>query len=137
MSRRILDDLNKSIQDLEKTATEEIHSEKWKRCVEHVKAKGDVDNAYAVCTASLGDDSFKSFAQSDALSSDDLLRINGTLLKNAADKMNDLLKGFSFEEDDVTEEPATATSPGILATPTLDMLYGQPPLRKTKVIGGR
>jgi hypothetical protein len=32
----------------------EIHSEKWHRCVEHVKERGDVDNAYAVCTASLG-----------------------------------------------------------------------------------
>ena len=25
----------------------------WKRCVRKVKAKGKVDNAYAVCTASL------------------------------------------------------------------------------------
>jgi hypothetical protein len=32
----------------------EIHSPKWHRCVEHVKQRGDVDNAYAVCTASLG-----------------------------------------------------------------------------------
>jgi len=32
----------------------EIHSEKWHRCTEKVKARGDVDNAYAVCTASLG-----------------------------------------------------------------------------------
>lgn len=37
-----------------------IHSEKWDRCVEHVKANGNGANAYAVCTSMLGEESFKS-----------------------------------------------------------------------------
>src|SRR5579872_701926 len=41
------------------------HTAKWDRCVEHVKANGKGVNAYAVCTAMLGDESFKSI-ESDA-----------------------------------------------------------------------
>lgn len=36
------------------------HTEKWDRCVEHVKANGNGANAYAVCTSMLGEESFKS-----------------------------------------------------------------------------
>jgi len=35
------------------------HSEKFKRCVEHVKRQGSTRNAYAVCTAALGEEAFK------------------------------------------------------------------------------
>lgn len=35
------------------------HTAKWDRCVEHVKAGGSGVNAYAVCTAMMGDESFK------------------------------------------------------------------------------
>ena len=31
-----------------------IHSEKWHRCIEHVKAKGGDVDPYAVCTFSIG-----------------------------------------------------------------------------------
>ena len=31
-----------------------IHSEKWHRCIEHVKAKGGGYDPYAVCTFSIG-----------------------------------------------------------------------------------
>lgn len=42
------------------------HSDKWDRCVQHVKDKsGDAYNAYAVCTAALGASSFN---QSEAIS---------------------------------------------------------------------
>lgn len=36
-----------------------IHTKKWDDCVEHVKANSSGANAYAVCTAMFGDDSFK------------------------------------------------------------------------------
>ena len=39
---------------------ESIHSKKWDDCVEHVKANNSGANAYAVCTAMLGEDAFKS-----------------------------------------------------------------------------
>lgn len=32
----------------------EIHSEKWHRCVNKVKAKGGVESPYAICTSSIG-----------------------------------------------------------------------------------
>lgn len=37
-----------------------IHSAKWDRCIEHVKESGSGKNAYAVCTAMMGEESFKS-----------------------------------------------------------------------------
>ena len=37
-----------------------VHTPKWDRCVEHVKASGSGADPYAVCTAMLGDESFKS-----------------------------------------------------------------------------
>lgn len=39
---------------------ESVHSDKWDRCVEHVKSKNPAANAYAVCTAVMGSESFKS-----------------------------------------------------------------------------
>lgn len=36
------------------------HTDKWDRCVQHVADHGGSANAYAVCTASMGDESFKS-----------------------------------------------------------------------------
>lgn len=36
------------------------HTAKWDRCVEHVKANGSNANAFAVCTAMMGDESSKS-----------------------------------------------------------------------------
>lgn len=50
--------LNKS-QIVEKPGSS-THSEKWDRCVEHVEENSNGVNAYAVCTAMLGDESFKS-----------------------------------------------------------------------------
>ena len=37
-----------------------IHSEKWDQCVKDVKSKNSGANAFAVCTAQLGEESFKS-----------------------------------------------------------------------------
>ena len=42
-----------------KSGHKDIHTDKWKRCVDKVKARGGGVNAYAVCTSSLGDNSFK------------------------------------------------------------------------------
>jgi hypothetical protein len=39
------------------------HSEKFKRCVEHVKEQGSVVDPFAVCTAALGEEAFKSDSQ--------------------------------------------------------------------------
>lgn len=41
-----------------------IHSPKWDRCVEQVESHSKNANAYAVCTAMLGDSSFKSMEDS-------------------------------------------------------------------------
>jgi hypothetical protein len=41
-----------------------VHTAKWDRCVSEVEAKGGA-NAYAVCTAMLGDESFKSATTED------------------------------------------------------------------------
>ena len=38
------------------------HSAKWDRCVEHVRENGDGGNAYAICTAMIGNESFKSMS---------------------------------------------------------------------------
>lgn len=38
---------------------EKVHTAKFDRCVADVKEKGDVDNPYAVCQASLGSDAIK------------------------------------------------------------------------------
>lgn len=37
-----------------------IHTSEWDSCVQDVKAGGNADNAYAVCTAKLGESAFKS-----------------------------------------------------------------------------
>jgi hypothetical protein len=39
---------------------ESIHSEKWDDCIRDVQSKGEKVNAFAVCTAQLGQESFKS-----------------------------------------------------------------------------
>lgn len=45
------------------------HTAKWKRCVEHVESKGRADvNAYAVCTAALGQGAYKKSVSDVALS---------------------------------------------------------------------
>lgn len=46
-------------QNIEKPGAS-THSQKWDRCIEEVKAKGNGANAYAVCTSMLGQESFKS-----------------------------------------------------------------------------
>ncbi len=40
------------------TGHKDIHTPKWKRCVDKVKAKGSGVNSYAVCTSKLGRKSF-------------------------------------------------------------------------------
>ena len=139
--RETLNNLNKSIESLEKTAGHDIHSDKWKRCVEHVKEQGDVDNAYAVCTASLGDDAMKSFAKSSELTPEDLAKIDMTLLKTQTDKLFSLLKtqeedageAATGEEDAEPEELgknywSADPSKNIIVTPTVDRLWGQSPM---------
>lgn len=42
-----------------------IHSAKFDRCIAEVKSKGGADNAYAVCTAAMGNDAFKSMEHDD------------------------------------------------------------------------
>lgn len=50
--------------ETEKTQVEKpgpsIHSDKWDRCVKEVTENGNADNAFSVCTAQLGEESFKS-----------------------------------------------------------------------------
>lgn len=41
------------------------HTPRWDHCVEQVGIKGSGANAYAVCTAMLGDESFKSMSDED------------------------------------------------------------------------
>lgn len=122
MSRQTFDNLNKSIDALEKTAGKDIHSDKWKRCVEHVKEKGDVDNAYAVCTDSLGQDSFKSFAKSDDLTNEDLAKINMMLLHKATTELESLTKGIIPKIS--SQVPVDSARVNVLITPSLDMLWG-------------
>lgn len=40
------------------------HTAKWDRCVRNVEAKG-TGNAYAICTAAMGADSFKTMTDND------------------------------------------------------------------------
>lgn len=42
-----------------------VHSQKFDRCVEHVQSRGGAKNAYAICTAALGDAAFKSVSEND------------------------------------------------------------------------
>ena len=148
--RKALDDLNKSIESLEKTAGHDIHSDKWKRCVEHVKEQGDVDNAYAVCTASLGPDAMKSFAKSSDLTEDEIMRIDMNLLKSQTEKLMSLVKGEAPESpglsaEETGEETSNPTEGGTalgmakvektfdphnnyIVTPTIDALWGQSPM---------
>lgn len=46
-----------------------VHTAKWDRCVEHVRSSSPGADPYAVCTAMLGDESFKAMddAQFDAV----------------------------------------------------------------------
>lgn len=52
---------------------ESTHSAKWDRCVQHIKDKGGNYNAYAVCTAMLGDESFKSMNDDDFMKEVDIM----------------------------------------------------------------
>jgi len=44
----------------EKVGDKDIHSDKWKRCVKQVQTNNPEVDAYAICTAQLGAESFKS-----------------------------------------------------------------------------
>ena len=135
----IFENLNKSI-DLLKTAKEDIHSDKWKRCVEHVKEAGSADNPYAVCTAELGQESFKSFAKSDDLSPEELNRLNMRLLKDATDKLSDLMKNsveppnMDYDESARPAQPIAKSDVNLL-TETLDVLYGEPTMPRQFISG--
>jgi hypothetical protein len=65
-----IDDFINKYETIQKPGASAIHSKKWDKCVEHVKASGSGKNAYAICTAALGDDSFKSM--SDTLTDEDI-----------------------------------------------------------------
>jgi hypothetical protein len=55
--------MTKRMETVEKPGTS-IHSPKWDKCVEQVEGNAEGVNAYAVCTAMLGDESFKSMDDS-------------------------------------------------------------------------
>lgn len=55
----------KAYKNLVEKPGEATHTAKWDRCVEEVKAKGGGADPYAVCTAMLGDDSFKAMNDDD------------------------------------------------------------------------
>ena len=131
--RQTLHNLEKSIENLQKTAGKDIHSEKWKRCVEHVKEQGDVDNAYAVCTASLGQDSFKSFAKSHELTGEDINKINMRLLKDQTARLEETAELQKTQSQEVPQElnkSFWSADPhrNIIITPTVDLLWGQKPM---------
>lgn len=44
---------------------ESTHTPKWDRCVEHVRASNPTADPYAVCTAMLGDESFKAMDEAE------------------------------------------------------------------------
>lgn len=147
-NREIFDNLNKSIEDLEglhKVHGHDIHSDKWKRCVEHVKAKGGTDNPYAVCTSVLGQNSFKSFDGDGDLSVQEITAINIHLLEKAVGG----LRGLQGEPGEEVEEASEITlkdpsaseitpeGEGIeksYVTPTIEMLYGQSPLPRPSMV---
>lgn len=61
---KVAKDLTNAIVKPEETPLKEegpdkVHTEKFDSCVRKVKAKGDVDNAYAICQASLGKKAIK------------------------------------------------------------------------------
>ncbi len=84
-----LDEIEEISQPKEKTRTEKpgesIHSAKWDDCVAEVKASGTGKNAYAVCTAQLGDEAFKS-------------QYHGLVSKHQVEKAQKELKKFGIEE---------------------------------------
>jgi len=45
-------------QDVNKPGPGHVHSDKWHRCVQHLREQGGVDSPEAVCTAQLGEESF-------------------------------------------------------------------------------
>lgn len=61
VENKLLEDnkLSEKGQKVEKPGTS-IHTAKWDKCVADLKDKGNVDSPYAVCTAQLGEESFKS-----------------------------------------------------------------------------
>lgn len=135
MSREVLRNLLKSadeLSDLYKTAGKDIHSEKWKRCVEHVKEQGNTDNPYAVCTASLGDESFKDLAKSDDLTPEDIAKINCTILEKASEDLMALSASEpdEDEDEDLLEKARQVSGENYIVTPTINELYGQSPMPK-------
>lgn len=132
MSRQTLEALQKSI-DLLKTAGKDIHSDKWKRCVEHVKEQGSAENAYAVCTEQLGQESFKSFAKSDTLSEDEIRQINMAVLDKTCEQLQEMAK--SVEAFEPVEVAVPDVADATLVTPTLDLLYGTPAMPRPGVAG--
>jgi hypothetical protein len=67
--------ITRVIKDIVQKPGASRHSAKWDRCVEEVKSKGGT-NAYAVCTAQLGEESFKA-GQFDVAEVDRYLDIFG------------------------------------------------------------
>ena len=53
-------DIKKSSKNKVEKPGRSVHSAKFDRCVAHVKESGTAENPYAVCTAVLGDEAFKS-----------------------------------------------------------------------------
>jgi len=149
MSRELLNRLRKSARELgelAKTAGKDIHSDKWKRCVEHVKKKGETDNPYAVCTAAIGDESFKGLAKSDNLTQEDLIRIDMCMLEKNSERLMSLHKDIEQEtvgaEDivdlrvaNIPSEFNVNSSGRYMVTPNVDELYGQSSLPRPKWIG--
>lgn len=51
--------LTKEYKDIDEVSGVDIHTAKFKSCVAALKKKGEVDNPYAVCQASLGEKAIK------------------------------------------------------------------------------
>ncbi len=85
------------------------HSEKWDRCVEHVKSNGNGANAYAVCTSMLGEESFKSIMTKEEYTSkmDEYMRKLG--ISGAGPVPESLLADQDLEDEALKFQKAEGT----------------------------
>ncbi len=86
-----------------------VHSEKWDRCVADVKAKNPNANAYAVCTAQLGEESFKSQEEIDKMG----LEGAGSIPKSLLARQD--LKGSTEKAEDAEYSDSTKAKEEIAA----------------------
>jgi hypothetical protein len=91
------------------------HSAKWDSCVEHVQSKGSsAKNAYAVCTAALGEDTFKSQFQITKMSDNAWLsHVDSVLGKMVDSKLAGPVSNSLLAEQALDEEEQQTATKGI------------------------